>query len=279
MSSWVKSQEGKHVGSDATDHKQTECWDLAMAAIEHARAKGFSVPRGPSTYEWSSQTVSYKDAQPGDIVQFVSWKEKTGHSSRSTGSHHTAVVTLAWNSQTCGLQTEGQNPSPVHQAVYHPCSPYHISGSMVVYRLGGSTPSPSPSPPPSPSPFTGKYQVGDHVEGLYKDGIWYAATIVKINSDGTYTLEWADGGTRDTVKPESKIRPPTSPSPSPASKYQVGELVEGLFKDGYWYKATIVKINSDGTYTLKWADGGTQDTVKPESKIRISSGDGALAST
>jgi len=140
MSSWVKSQQGKRVGSDATHHRQTECWDLAMAAIEHAKAKGFSIPRGPSSYVWSSETVSYKHAQPGDIVQFVSWKEKVTHpdgswSTHSTGSHHTAVVTSAWNSKTCGLQVEEQNPSPVHQGVYHPCSAEHISGSMVVYRL------------------------------------------------------------------------------------------------------------------------------------------------
>merc|ERR1719424_1993443 len=73
--------------------------------------------------------------------------------------------------------------------------------------------------------------------------------------------------------------PGPSPGPQPASKYKVGDHVEGLYKDGVWYKATIAKINGDGTYTLRWADGGTQDTVKPESKIRRSSGDGALAST
>jgi len=104
-------------------------------------------------------------------------------------------------------------------------------------------------------------KVGDHVEGLYKNGFWYKATIVKMNGDGTYTLRWADGGTQDTVKPESKIRRST--------KYTVGEQVEGLYKDGSWYRATIVKINSDGTYTVEWADGGLQDTVKPESKIRL----------
>jgi len=140
MSSWVKSQEGKRVGSDATHHKQTECWDLAMAAIEHAEKKGFSIPRGPSSYVWSSETVSYKHAQPGDIVQFASWKEKVtypggGWSTRSTGTHHTAVVTAAWDSKTCGLQVEEQNPDPVHQGVYHPCDEEHISGSLVIYSL------------------------------------------------------------------------------------------------------------------------------------------------
>lgn len=58
----------------------------------------------------------------------------------------------------------------------------------------------------------------------------------------------------------------------PGRKYVVGEKVKSLYENGdycgYWYQATIVKVNADGTYTLAWEDGGTEDTVKPASKIR-----------
>merc|ERR1719162_1774818 len=103
-----------------------------------------------------------------------------------------------------------------------------------------------------------KYKVGQRVEALYKDGVWYKATIEKIKNDDTYKIEWGDGALSDRVKREAHIRP----------KYRVGERVEGSCKDGRWCKATIDKINLDGTYTLKWHDGGTQDTVKAEANIR-----------
>lgn len=155
MSSWVRTQEGKLVESDASNHRQTECWDLAMAAIEHARSAGFVVPNSPSSYVWSSQTVSYQDAELGDILQFASYSEKYtsggSTSTKYTASRHTAVVTKAFDSSTCGIQVEEQNPNPVHQSVYHPCSQYRTGGSVIVYRLGASSPSPTPSPSPSPS--------------------------------------------------------------------------------------------------------------------------------
>jgi len=129
MASWVRAQEGKHID-------RGECWDLANEAIKHARTAGFKVPSSPSTYAWSSQTVNYKNAQPGDILQFVSYGEKTAHGSKSTGSHHTAVVVKSFDSASCGIEVEEQNPKPVHDSVYHPCS--RTGGSMTVYRMSAS---------------------------------------------------------------------------------------------------------------------------------------------
>ena len=129
MASWAKAQEGKHID-------RGECWDLANEAIKHARSAGFKVPSSPSVYAWSSQTVNYKNAQPGDILQFVSYSEKTAHASRSTGSHHTAVVVKSFDSASCGIEVEEQNPKPVHDSVYHPCS--KTAGSMTVYRMSAS---------------------------------------------------------------------------------------------------------------------------------------------
>jgi hypothetical protein len=129
MASWVRSQEGKHID-------RGECWDLANEAIKHAKAAGFKVASSPSTYEWSRNKVSYRNAQPGDILQFVSYSERTAHSSKQTGSHHTAVVVKSFDSSSCGIEVEEQNPKPVHDTVYHPCS--KTGGSITVYRMSSS---------------------------------------------------------------------------------------------------------------------------------------------
>merc|ERR1711865_567953 len=87
---------------------------------------------------WSSQTVSYKSAQPGDIIQFASYSEKYylkggGWSSKSTDVHHTAVVTKAYVSSSDSLQVEEQNPKAAHSSDYHFGS--KTGGSYVVYRF------------------------------------------------------------------------------------------------------------------------------------------------
>jgi hypothetical protein len=148
MSNWVQSQDGKYVSSEAQPGS-TECWDLAEAAIEHARKAGYSIPKQPSSYQWSSQTVSYTNAQPGDIMQFASYSEKVTNSdgswsSKSTGTHHTAVVTRAFDSSSCGIRVEEQNPKPAHSSIYHPCDKYRTGGTVVVYRLAASLSAPMP---------------------------------------------------------------------------------------------------------------------------------------
>lgn len=114
-----------------------------MAAIEASRAAGYSIPNAPSSYVWSTKTVAYNQALPGDIAQFVSWNEKItfpsgGWSTRSTGPRHTAVVTAAFNSADCGLEMYDQNPSAVHRSVYHPCPGKKLGGSLILYRLSVS---------------------------------------------------------------------------------------------------------------------------------------------
>jgi len=67
---------------------------------------------------------------------------------------------------------------------------------------------------------------------------------------------------------DSLLKAATAPAQSQPQTQKVGDQVEGLYKNGEWFKATIERINGDGTYTLKWADGDTQDKVKPAAKIR-----------
>lgn len=162
IADWAKAQVGRKIGSDATSHRQTECWDLAMAAIEKAKAEGFSIANPPGSYKWSTQTVNYKKAQPGDIAQFKYWSEKItypggGWSTRSTGPVHTAVVTKAFDSGTCGIETYDQNPSPVSKSVYHPCFKNSGSASLIFYRLTHSSRLSSDDGPwPVPEEFQNK---------------------------------------------------------------------------------------------------------------------------
>ena len=51
-----------------------------------------------------------------------------------------------------------------------------------------------------------KYDVGERVKALYSDGKWYCATIAERHPDGTYTLDWDDGDTRQRVKNETDIQ-------------------------------------------------------------------------
>lgn len=142
MAKWAKSKNGYRVRSAATGYRQTQCWDLGMRAIEEARKKGYKIPDAPSSYVWSRHTVSYKQAQPGDIAQFSLWGEKItypggGWSTRSTGYRHTAVVTKAYDSSKCEIEMYDQNPSPVHISKYHPCK--RTGGSMIIYRISTSS--------------------------------------------------------------------------------------------------------------------------------------------
>eukprot|EP00746_Dinoflagellata_sp_MGD_P098670 gnl/MRDRNA2_/MRDRNA2_399168_c0_seq1.p1 gnl/MRDRNA2_/MRDRNA2_399168_c0~~gnl/MRDRNA2_/MRDRNA2_399168_c0_seq1.p1 ORF type:complete len:246 (+),score=35.37 gnl/MRDRNA2_/MRDRNA2_399168_c0_seq1:173-910(+) len=141
---WTKGQLGKRVTSAATKRRQTQCWDLAMAAIEAARNAGFTVVK-PGNYVWSNTAVKPQEAQAGDVAQFVSWAQKgkkITHADGSwsisgscwTGPRHTAVVVKSFDGEC--FTTYDQNPSPVHETKY--CPNRQTGGSVIIYRLGSS---------------------------------------------------------------------------------------------------------------------------------------------
>mmetsp|Transcript_102916 Transcript_102916/g.178568 ORF Transcript_102916/g.178568 Transcript_102916/m.178568 type:complete len:691 (+) Transcript_102916:84-2156(+) len=60
--------------------------------------------------------------------------------------------------------------------------------------------------------------VGDHVQAKYQDHLeWYSAVIAKDNGDGTFTLDWDDGDTKDRVKPPELIKPLKGSAPKKPS--------------------------------------------------------------
>jgi hypothetical protein len=50
------------------------------------------------------------------------------------------------------------------------------------------------------------FKVGDSVEGLYKNGKWYPATIAAKGENGNFTLNWSDGDTADRTKSSKELR-------------------------------------------------------------------------
>ncbi len=86
-----------HVGQKVGDG---ECTSLAVAALKSAGAKGRPLNRGDGDYVWGRAVDSFREALPGDIVQFrdAVFSGKRYVTSRRWVSwhyeypHHTAVV-------------------------------------------------------------------------------------------------------------------------------------------------------------------------------------------
>lgn len=105
-----------------------------------------------------------------------------------------------------------------------------------------------------------KFCVGDAVRAQYKRKWLCSAVIDQDNLDGTYTLFWNDRDTEDTVKHASEIVLDTG-------GFRVGDAVHGLYKRKWWCDALIQGQNADGTFTLAWTDGDTEDKIKLPSDL------------
>lgn len=134
IAAWTKKQFGKLVPSEMQG--STQCWDLAMRALEEAAKAGFRVEhtglKSGQSYKWSATTVHWEDAQPGDIMQFRGWRQKY----RWAGNPHTAIVIEAPKGDKCVITAYDQNPDPVHESPYDTCA--KISGEVTIYRVGKS---------------------------------------------------------------------------------------------------------------------------------------------
>lgn len=96
VAEFAESQRGKKVGNGS-------CVTLAVEALRSANAKRFRLNRADGDYVWGRRVDDFKDALPGDILQFrdaefkgkkyltrrrwISWHESY--------PHHTAIVSEA----------------------------------------------------------------------------------------------------------------------------------------------------------------------------------------
>merc|ERR1719215_26807 len=110
------------------------------------------------------------------------------------------------------------------------------------------------------------YVVGDDVMAVSSDdGNQYPGTVSQVNADGTFQVKWDDpdgGPETDNVSPENMRRVTVF------KDYKVDDVVEAVFPDdGQMYPGTVIKVNDDGTFQVKWddSDGGPEDSpVKPK---------------
>ena len=124
---------------------------------------------------------------------------------------------------------------------------------------------------------TTKYKVGDKVEALWKNkSTFYKGTVVMVNADGTYSINYDDGDKESNVKEENMRTPVVAPvssttnsktAPTTAPKYKAGDKVEALWKGSSFFKGTIALVNADGTYNINYDDGDKESNVK-ESNIK-----------
>ena len=116
---------------------------------------------------------------------------------------------------------------------------------------------------------------GDKVEAKFKGkGMLYPGKVYKVNRDGTYDVKF-DNGNRDKAVHREKIKavgdddshstPPKKKTEKKKSKIREGDNVEAKFKGkGKFYPGEVYKINRDGTYDVKFADGDRDRAVEAD---------------
>mmetsp|Transcript_64472 Transcript_64472/g.172661 ORF Transcript_64472/g.172661 Transcript_64472/m.172661 type:complete len:98 (-) Transcript_64472:104-397(-) len=92
-------------------------------------------------------------------------------------------------------------------------------------------------------------------------GRWNAATVVERRENGTYLVDWDDGRISERERTAEQIlaEPPA---------FQKGDRVEGLYRNGVWYRATVADPLEGGLFLLNWDDGDSQDRVKTAAQLR-----------
>jgi len=107
---------------------------------------------------------------------------------------------------------------------------------------------------------------GDRVDGRFKDGQLYPATVSTVQPDGTYVVDWDDGDGQDRTKPRAQLR---LVDRAPLAVLSAGERCCGRYSDGKWYGAVVHSVGADQKYTIRWDDGDTNDTHKTRTQLSI----------
>jgi len=103
--------------------------------------------------------------------------------------------------------------------------------------------------------------VRDNVSAIWAgDGLRYSAKVASLNSDGTVTVDWADGDSSHRTMPRSQV--------AHRQVLAVGDLVSAIWAgDGFQYPATVASINNDGTITVYWDDDGSSHRTMARSEV------------
>ena len=107
----------------------------------------------------------------------------------------------------------------------------------------------------------------EQVEAKFRGKKWFKGTVMTVNDDGTYFVQYDDGDEEKRVKAEhvrelvEKEKTEKKKEETTAS-FEVGQQVEAKFRGKKWFKGTIMKVNDDGTYFIQYDDGDKEKRVK-----------------
>jgi len=121
---------------------------------------------------------------------------------------------------------------------------------------------------------SGQHKVGDKVEARFKGGAkYYKGKIARVNSDGTYAINYDDGDREPRVKASMiKGKPSRSRSrtrdedieTTDGGLLQKGDRVEARYKGGRkFYKGVISRVRPDGSCDISYDDGDSEMRVRP----------------
>src|SRR5204863_20230 len=115
-------------------------------------------------------------------------------------------------------------------------------------------------------------RVGSKVEGRYRGREkWYPGVVTRVNSDGSYDIDYDDGEKETRVRREyvrlievygSSRSPKKS---STLNKLRVGAKVKARYRGrDKWFPGVISNDREDGTYDIDYDDGEKETRVRPE---------------
>ena len=124
----------------------------------------------------------------------------------------------------------------------------------------------------------GEFKKGDKVEANYAGkGKWYKGEITYKNSNGTYDIRYNDGDKERGVAAD-RLRHVDGGSSRGNSKYRAGQSIQCRYGGrSQYFKGTIRSVNADGTYFVKYDNGGEEKNVL-EAWIKTSSDDSSSSS-
>ena len=116
-----------------------------------------------------------------------------------------------------------------------------------------------------------KFKVGDKIEARYRGRMkYYPGVIYKINSNGSYNIDY-DDGEKETFVSEVNIRlsEPVNSNYSTNSTFKRNDKIEARFKGGNkFFSGKITNVNPDNSYDVMYDDGDRERDV-PQRNIRF----------